>query len=235
MESEKLVTASEVGIDGKQQIIIALQTIVVNNGVAKMRQIIEAVNSKLKERGLKLSPQGEASLRRSVNSNAVKAGYINQYDQNNPGWRITSKGKNFLIANGKVTKAMILDDKLEMIVKSDLASFREEEEYFEGRKSLRYSSYYERNSKLRARVIALYGTKCQICDFDFQEFYGERGKDFIEVHHLRPVSELKDETQVDPDTDMTVVCSNCHRMIHRKRDEILSIEELSEIIREQKK
>lgn len=126
MKSEKLVTASEAGIDGTQQIIIALQTIVLNNGVAKMPQITKAVNSKLKERGLKLSAQGEASLRRSVNSDAVKAGYIYHYDKNNPGWMITPKGKNFLIANDKVSKEMILDDKLEMIVKTDLASFREE-------------------------------------------------------------------------------------------------------------
>lgn len=130
---------------------------------------------------------------------------------------------------------MIGDDRLEMIVESDLASFQEEEEYFEGRKSLRYSNYYERNSKLRAKVIALYGTKCQVCGFDFEEFYGERGKDFIEVHHLRPISELKGETQINPETDMVIVCSNCHRMIHRKRDQILSVEELSEIIREQRK
>lgn len=85
MESEILVTASEAGIDGKQQMIIALQTIVTNNGVAKMQQIIEAVNNRLMERGLKLSAQGEASLRRSVNSDAVKVGYIHHYDKNNPG------------------------------------------------------------------------------------------------------------------------------------------------------
>jgi len=216
-----------------------------------MRYIIEAVNVKLKERGLKLSDQGEASLRRSVNSDAVKKGYIYRYDKNKPGWRITSRGRKFLdeilsqsdtipispgqITNGKDTKPLIVDDKLQRIVESDLDSLREEEEYFEGKKSLRYSSHYERNPKLRARVVALHGTKCQICGFDFEGLYGERGKNFIEVHHLRPVSELKGEIQIDPKADMTVVCSNCHRMIHRKRNQVLSVEELREIVREQRK
>ena len=42
--------------------------------------------------------------------------------------------------------------------------------------------------------------------------------------HLHPVSTLGQKTKVDPRTDMTVVCSNSHRMIHRRRDEVLSLE-----------
>jgi len=63
----------------------------------------------------------------------------------------------------------------------------------------------------------------------FYAFYGEQGKDYIEVHHLRPVHSLGGDT-VDPRTDMAVLCSNCHRMIHRKRDKVLSIEELKNFI-----
>jgi 5-methylcytosine-specific restriction enzyme A len=69
------------------------------------------------------------------------------------------------------------------------------------------------------------------CGFDFEEKYGDRGSKFIEVHHLKPVSSLEKETIVDLKTEMTVVCSNCHRMIHRKKDKILSLEELRKIIR----
>ncbi len=31
--------------------------------------------------------------------------------------------------------------------------------------------------------------------------------------HLCPVSSLANDTKVNPQTDMTVVCSNCHRML----------------------
>lgn len=117
---------------------------------------------------------------------------------------------------------------------ADLDSlFAEEEEYFEGKKVRRYA--YERNPKLRIRAIWLHGYKCKACGFDFEEKYGERGSDFIEVHHLNPVSTHEKETSVDPKTEMTVLCSNCHSMIHRKKDNVLSLDELREIIKQNQK
>lgn len=92
-------------------------------------------------------------------------------------------------------------------------------------------SIYERNQTLRKIAVSLHGTSCKVCGFYFGLFYGERGVDYIEVHHLNPLSRIKTEHDVKPETDMTVLCSNCHRMIHRKRDEILSIDELKRIIR----
>ena len=66
------------------------------------------------------------------------------------------------------------------------------------------------------------------------EFYGQRGKDYIEVHHVIPLSEFKTEIWVNPATDMAVVCANCHRMIHREKNNILTLEELKKIIFNQK-
>jgi predicted restriction endonuclease len=123
---------------------------------------------------------------------------------------------------------------IEATVEADLDShFAEEEEYFEGNKIRRYT--YERNPKLRSKAILLHGYECKVCGFDFQEKYGERGSEFIEVHHLNPVSSHEKDTSVDPKTEMTVVCSNCHRMIHRKKDQILSPDELRELIRQNQK
>jgi predicted HNH restriction endonuclease len=59
---------------------------------------------------------------------------------------------------------------------------------------------------------------------------GKRGAGFIEVHHLRPVSRLERKTIIDPRKDMTVVCSNCHRMIHRRKDNVLSPKSLKLIL-----
>ncbi len=116
------------------------------------------------------------------------------------------------------------------IIEADLASLLAEEEYFEGAAKKRFTNYYERNPKLRAAAIACHGTKCMVCGFDFGEAYGRQGSGYIEVHHLRPVSSLKEKTHVNPRTDMAVVCSNCHRMIHRRKSSVLSLEELKALM-----
>jgi predicted restriction endonuclease len=124
---------------------------------------------------------------------------------------------------------------IERATKSDLEALRAEEEYVEGKMTDRFIKHYERDSRLRTAAISFHGTKCWCCGFDFEEFYGERGAGYIEVHHLRPVSSLKEETRVDPKVDMMVLCANCHRMIHRCTNKVLSPEELKRIISKQKR
>ncbi|ULG82150.1 HNH endonuclease [Leptospira interrogans] len=52
----------------------------------------------------------------------------------------------------------------------------------------------------------------------------------MHVHHIRPIAKAG-KTSVNPRTDMVVLCANCHAMVHRSRQNILSVEELKEIIR----
>jgi len=123
---------------------------------------------------------------------------------------------------------------LKSIVESDLDSLQVEEscqDYIEGRMKISHTIRYERDKKLRFDAIAIHGTKCKVCGFDFEAVYGRHGHGFIEVHHLIPVSNLGKNTKVNPRTDMTVVCSNCHRMIHRKKDHILSLSEIREYVK----
>lgn len=65
---------------------------------------------------------------------------------------------------------------------------------------------------------------CEVCGFDFENKYGQHGVDFIECHHTRPVSQYMpgEKTHIN---DLVLLCSNCHRMIHR-RSQWLSVEEL---------
>ena len=105
----------------------------------------------------------------------------------------------------------------------------------EGKRKIVYSTQYERNPTLRKRAIQIHGTSCMACGFNFFEFYGQRGKNYIEVHHVIPLSEFKKEILVNPATDMIVVCANCHRMIHREKNNILCLEDLVKIISENKK
>lgn len=56
---------------------------------------------------------------------------------------------------------------------------------------------------------------CECCDFDFEEHYGERGRGFVECHHNRPLSSLSGSTKMRI-SDLSVLCANCHRMIHTR-------------------
>lgn len=122
----------------------------------------------------------------------------------------------------------------------DLIGFQESESEYkkgktEGGKKVITSSIYERKPSFRSEAIKIHGLKCIVCDFDFQKFYGDWGKDFIEVHHIQPLYENKGlETETNPKTDLTVLCANCHRMVHRRKNITLSIEELKEKIKKAK-
>lgn len=70
---------------------------------------------------------------------------------------------------------------------------------------------------------------CEVCEFDFLEYYGELGADFIECHHRTPLSSLKVSSKTSL-ADLALVCANCHRMLHKKID-VLSIEDLKGLIR----
>lgn len=89
----------------------------------------------------------------------------------------------------------------------------------------------ERSARNRQIAIMHHGLTCQVCGFNFQAVYGELGKDFIEVHHLNQLSETEGPVEVDPVTDLACVCSNCHRMLHRRRRDSVGLEELKNIVR----
>ncbi|MHB1107209.1 MAG: HNH endonuclease [Lutibacter sp.] len=119
----------------------------------------------------------------------------------------------------------------------DLIGIQESESEYkigktEGGKKVVTSSVFERIPSIRKDAIEIHGLECSACGFNFENFYGDWGKGFIEVHHIQPLSENKgEETQTNPNTDLKVLCANCHRMVHRKKDITLSIKELKEKIK----
>ena len=116
---------------------------------------------------------------------------------------------------------------------SELESF---ERTKDGKKVLRYTTTYERKSRNRDMAIKLAKKKhgrliCEVCGFDFEKTYGELGKDFIEVHHNKPLFQQDQEIEIDPEKDLNCVCSNCHRMIHRNKSDTLTVDELKNRIK----
>ena len=80
---------------------------------------------------------------------------------------------------------------------------------------------YERDPRNRMAAIKIHGYKCLACDFDFQDKYGSLGQEFIVVHHLTPVSKLGEGYVVNPETDLSPLCANCHAMVHRHNPPLL--------------
>lgn len=105
----------------------------------------------------------------------------------------------------------------------------EAEKYIEGATKQIRVNVYERNLVARNKCLDHYGYNCSACGFSFEKFYGEIGKEYIHVHHIKPLSEIGEEYEVDPIQDLKPVCPNCHAMIHRKNP-AYTIEELRLII-----
>ena len=101
------------------------------------------------------------------------------------------------------------------------------EQYTEGASKVVSVNTYERNSEARAKCIEYHGYKCAVCSFDFKNFYGSIGKNYIHVHHIIPLSEIKKEYQLDPIKDLVPVCPNCHAIIHRTQP-ALTVKQLKE-------
>ena len=100
----------------------------------------------------------------------------------------------------------------------------------EGRKIQYLTTKYERSRKNRNAAIRIHGLSCYVCNFNFEEVYGELGKGFIEVHHIVPLSSKDEIVKVNPEKDLICVCCNCHRMIHRRKDRIIFPNELKNLI-----
>lgn len=89
----------------------------------------------------------------------------------------------------------------------------------EGRLLWRRHRARERNKGLRKKKIASVLKQggrlaCEICTFDFEAVYGDRGAGYIECHHVVPLHEAGERrTKL---ADLALICANCHRMIHRR-------------------
>ena len=108
-----------------------------------------------------------------------------------------------------------------------------DEEFEEGKILTRIHKYRERKPSLtkkkKKKVLELTGIlECEVCGFDFKEQYGDLGEGFAECHHTIPVSKLKKQQKTKL-SDLSILCANCHRMIHRSKP-MFSIVQLQELL-----
>ncbi len=100
----------------------------------------------------------------------------------------------------------------------------------EGASRMVWVNAYERDRKNRDLCLAAHGARCSVCEMSFGSVYGEIAEGFIHVHHLHPLSEVKEAHLVDPVKDLRPVCPNCHAVLHL-RNPVLGIDELREMMR----
>lgn len=101
--------------------------------------------------------------------------------------------------------------------------------YVEGATKRVSVNIYERSAAARSACLAHHGYACAVCRFDFEATYGELGRGFIHVHHLKSLSKLDRQYEVDPINDLRPVCPNCHAMLHRT-DPPMSIKNLRRLV-----
>lgn len=83
--------------------------------------------------------------------------------------------------------------------------------------------------KKKSEILARDGALCcEVCGFDFARVYGVHGFEFCEVHHLFPLHK-SDGIVATELSDLAIVCSNCHRIIHRMNP-MPSIQDLALVV-----
>jgi 5-methylcytosine-specific restriction enzyme A len=129
--------------------------------------------------------------------------------------------------------AKILDEEWRKFTNTNGSElFKISNQLVEGARQEIHTTVYERNPKARLACLEAHGYSCAVCGFNFEDVFGEIGKYFIHVHHVKPLSEIDGKYVVDPLNDLKPVCPNCHAILHRSTDEgFISIEDLRTIIK----
>ena len=103
--------------------------------------------------------------------------------------------------------------------------------YSDGERSRREVTYFQRNPKLAQDAKELYKFTCQICGYRPSTIFGEQLQSTgLDCHHLDPMSERTTYTKNSTLADITVLCANCHRLVHSKRP-ALSIEKAKKLFK----
>lgn len=156
------------------------------------------------------------------------------YDRQVYPWNVFGGGdetNNFLISRGFEVWNKIKGERvgIEPIEENETKTFEEGSSLYALHRKLERDSAVAKLAKKR-RLSEKGELTCDVCGFSFQEVYGSVGSGYIEAHHTVPVSEMakrgKKKTHM---AEIALVCSNCHRMIHRYRP-WLTIAELSKVL-----
>ena len=136
--------------------------------------------------------------------------FINKYiNQNNPNILFDGRSLDIELDESKPSAISDRSDEISTNSKSEEEALIEDI-LLEGSIREILVNVYERNQVARRICIEHYGPTCVICGLNFGEKYGDIVRNFIHVHHITPLSQIKEEYQIDPIEDLRPVCPNCH-------------------------
>ena len=213
-----------------EEILLACDLVVQNNGRFLDHEDRQVVELSELLRQLALHPEEERKLPKFRNANGV-AQKTRNIAQHYPGFTGSGSHGNRLdreVMAEFIARPDIMHALAESIRNGIPAGKAldfpvevgyENESEMEGRFLLRLHAYRERNPKLRWQKIATVKAQtgqlaCEVCRFDFARKYGDLGQDYIECHHVEPLHVGGEKARSAE--DLALLCSNCHRMIHRK-------------------
>lgn len=240
-------------------ILPSLYLMSLNNGVITTSELISKLRDIMRPAGEDLKIlTGRADDKFSQKVRNLKAhstferfGYAQYKGGPRDGYvEITSDGKSHLQQNQDILKYLLINDFNYIDLTKNLQSIEANQnkkiiEVFdenviiqEGTKRLAEVAIYNRSIELRNYAIQSFSQNnkigCNCCSFDFEDFYGDKGKGFIEIHHVKPIFKYEDDdmenTLEQAVKNLTPVCSNCHRMIHRNWKKPLEIQMLIDSI-----
>lgn len=112
----------------------------------------------------------------------------------------------------------------------EISQTESEKHLTEGKSKTVYVNIYERNIQARKECIEHFGLNCQVCEYSFEDKFGDLGKDYIHVHHKIEIATIGKEYKINPITDLIPVCPNCHSMLHRRKP-AYSVSELKQLMK----
>jgi len=87
---------------------------------------------------------------------------------------------------------------------------------------------FENDPDIRMKVLKRKGMSCAICGFNYENYYGDVARGYIQIHHI-----IRDEDHMeeyDIEKDFIPICENCHGILHRNKENNISVSELKQII-----
>ena len=105
-------------------------------------------------------------------------------------WKITPKGIDFLSKSPSTLETLLRECRAKNGTPPVAPDPPPPPAWIEGAKRQVMVNRYERETDpaIRAACLGAHGKLCWVCGFNFEEVYGELGRDFIYVHHRFPVS-----------------------------------------------
>tara|TARA_Y100001934_G_scaffold244817_1_gene302588 strand:- start:659 stop:1369 length:711 start_codon:yes stop_codon:yes gene_type:complete len=201
---------------------------------------VQETSELLKNLNIKLGGNPESKFR-NPNGVSMKMANFRAFDGSIQGVGLRRGGKEDRIVwdlySNKKEELSIIVNGIKDLVNLDIElppsiDESEDEDSEEGKLKTRFHKIRERDrkkvKKKKNEFLKKHGKLiCEVCNFDFKIEYGSRGDGFIECHHTKFLSDY-DEPKKTKISDLILLCSNCHRMIHRKKP-WLTIDELIKI------